>query len=279
MGTARSNGREEVMRLRIIAAAVALTALGSQLFSAGGASAEDSGAGWGTIKGQVVLKGPIPEQKPIAAVDNHQDKKNCLADGPVLDQDWVVNLKNKGVKWAFVWLQPDKASGQTTLPIHPDLKEIKQKEVVIDQPCCTFLPHALGMREGQLLIAKNSAPMPHNFKYGGNPTKNPGNNFLIPPKGQFVVKDLVTDRFPITVNCTIHPWMKAWVRVFDHPYFAVTDDNGNFEIKDAPAGDYRLVVWQESVGWGTPGGKNGEPINIKAGGMTEVPKIELQAGK
>jgi len=131
------------------------------------------------------------------------------------------------------------------------------------------------MREGQVLIAKNSAPMPHNFKWGGNPAKNPGNNVLIQAGGKLEIKDLVADRFPVTVNCTLHPWMSAWVRVFDHPYYAVTDDSGNFEIKDAPAGDYRLVVWHESVGWGTPGLKNGEPITIKAGGVTKVPTIEL----
>ena len=56
------------------------------------------------------------------------------------------------------------------------------------------------------------------------------------------MQELVADRFPITVSCTIHPWMRAWIRVFDHPYYAVTDDNGHFEIKDAPAGEYRLVV-------------------------------------
>jgi hypothetical protein len=269
-----------MMRLRLIAAATGLAALaGIHVLAGGKASAQGDAQGWGTIKGQVVFSGAVPEQKPIAAIDNHQDKKNCLADGPVLDQDWVVNPKNKGVKWTFVWLQPAKAGGQTKLPIHPDLQAIKQKEVAMDQPCCTFIPHALCMREGQVLMAKNSAPMPHNYKYGGNPAKNPGGNFLIPPKGQVPIQGLVVDRFPITVSCTIHPWMRAWVRVFDHPYFAVTDDNGNFEIKDAPAGACNLVVWHESVGWGTPGGKNGDPITIKAGAVTEVPKIELKASK
>jgi hypothetical protein len=263
--------------MRYLAAAAALAVLAVlQLLPGGEAMAQDA-AGWGTIKGQVVYGGsPLPKQLPIAAVDKHQDKAACQAQGTTVDQDWVVNPKNKGVKWTFVWLQADK--GQK-LPIHPDLQTIKQKELVVDQPCCTFIPHALGMREGQVLIAKNSAPMPHNFKWGGNPTKNPGNNVLIPSKGQIEIKDLVADRFPISVSCTIHPWMKAWVRVYDHPYFAVTDENGNFEIKDAPAGNYHLVVWHESVGWGNAGGKNGDPITIKAGGMTEVPKIELKAAK
>jgi hypothetical protein len=267
-------------RLRVLAAAAALTAVAAfQLFPLTGANAQGEAAGWGTIKGQVVLAGPVPMQQEVAAVKTHQDAKNCLKDGPVVKQDWVVNAKNKGVEWTFVWLQPDKAKGQTELPINPALKEIKQKEVMMDQPCCTFIPHAIGMRQGQVLVAKNSAPMPHNYKYGGNPAKNPGNNVLIPPGGKLEIKDLVADRFPVSISCTIHPWMQAWVRVYDHPYYAVTDKDGNFEIKDAPAGTYNLVVWHESVGWGTKGGKNGDPVTIKAGAVTELPKIELTPGK
>jgi hypothetical protein len=259
------------MNTRLLAAATALALLACLSFLH---PLRAQGDGWGTVQGQVIKAGAVPKQMPIEAVKKHQDAKHCLVDGPVLDEDWVVNPKNKGVKWTFVWLQPEK--GKTELPIHPSLKEIMNKELVMDQPHCAFVPHALGMRQGQVLIAKNSAPMPHNFKYGGNPTKNPGNNFLIPPGGQMAIKELVADRFPITVSCTIHPWMKAWVRVFDHPYYAVTDGDGKFEMKDAPAGDYRLVVWHESVGWGTPGGKNGDPIHITAGGMTKVPTIELK---
>jgi hypothetical protein len=265
------------MRLRFFAAAAALAALAvTQLLPRGEVMAQ-GGGGWGTIKGQVVYGGAaLPQQKPIAAVNTHQDKAACEANGPTVDEDWVVNPKNKGVRWTFVWLQADPASGQTTLPIHPSLAAIKDKEITMDQPCCTFIPHALGMRQGQVLVAKNSAPMPHNYKWGGSPAKNPGGNVLIPSKGQIVINNLVADRFPVSVNCTIHSWMKAWVRVFDHPYFAITDADGNFEIKDAPAGNFRLVVWHEAVGWGTKGLKNGDPITVKAGGVTEVPRIELK---
>jgi hypothetical protein len=263
-----------MMRTRYLAVwALAAILAGMQLFPSADAVAQGNAKAWGTLKGQVVLAGPIPGQKPIPAVQTHQDRKHCEAAGPTVDEDWVVNPKNRGVKWSFVWLNP--GPGQK-LPIHPNLQAPKRQMVEMDQPCCTFIPHALGMRQGQILVAKNSAPMPHNYKWGGNPTVNEGGNILIPSKGQYVIKDLRADRFPVMVSCTIHPWMKAWVRVFDHPYFAVTDDNGTFEIKDAPAGKCDLVVWHESVGWG-PGGKNGREVTIKAGGVTELPKIELKA--
>ncbi len=264
-----------MMRTRYLAAAAILAGLTAiQLFRIGGAMAQGNAKDWGTIKGQVVLVGPIPHQKPIAAVKTHQDSKNCEKDGPTVDEDWVVNKKNNGVKWTFVWLKP--AEGQN-LPVHPTLQKLTQKEVEMDQPCCTFIPHGLAMRQGQVLVAKNSAPMPHNYKWGGHPAVNEGGNVLIPPKGKFEIKNLQADRFPVTVSCTIHPWMKAWIRVFDHPYYAVTDDNGNFEIQDAPAGQWNLVVWHESAGWVLPGGKNGMPLTVKAGGVTELPKIELKA--
>ncbi len=63
--------------------------------------------------------------------------------------------------------------------------------------------------------------------------------------------------------------MKSWVRIFDHPYFALTDEDGKFEIKNAPAGKYNLVMWQGGVGW-VNGGKNGQTIEIPAGGTVEV---------
>ena len=60
---------------------------------------------------------------------------------------------------------------------------------------------------------------------------------------------LVAERRPIAVACDIHSWMKAWIMVFDHPFFAVTGPDGSFEIKGVPAGEQHLVVWQEKVGY------------------------------
>src|SRR5262249_28821525 len=175
----------------------------------------------GTIKGQVVWgENMVAMPKAIAAVDNHQDKAACQAKGPTVAEDWVVNPKNKGIRWTFVWLAPE--AGQQ-LPIHPELEKIKVKQVEIDQPCCTFEPHGLAIREGQEILVKNSAPMPHNVKWAGLPLTNPGGNVILPSKGSHLIQNLKSDRIPVKVECNIHPWMSAWVWVFNHPYFAVTD--------------------------------------------------------
>src|SRR5207248_1927486 len=76
---------------------------------------------------------------------------------------------------------------------------------------------------------------------------------------------IVAESGPIEYKCSIHPWMNGYVRIFDHPYYAVTDENGNFEIKNAPAGKWRMIVWQEKVGYlGGKEGRFGTPIEITA---------------
>src|SRR6266511_1511516 len=119
----------------------------------------------------------------------------------------------------------------------------------MDQPCCMFEPRALAMRAGQVLVIKNSAPVPHNSKYDGDPETQPSGNPTIPAGAQVKIADIGASWKPMTIGCSIHGWMNAWVRSFDHPYFAVTDAAGKFEIPNAPAGDYWLIVWHEETGF------------------------------
>ena len=224
---------------------------------------------WGNVKGAVVWGGDkVPERMPLDLKEN-PDKAMCLKNGKILDETWIVNPKNKGLRHTFVWLAPKEKDA--LVPIHPSLKDIKEKMVVIDQPVCMFIPHAIGLREGQALVAKNTSGISHNYKWSGHPDVNPGGNVLLPPNTEKIIDDLKTDRIPISVECNIHPWMRGWVRVFNHPYFAVTDENGGFELKNAPAGAWQLMVWHGSGGWlGGAKGKNGRPITIKAGGTTDL---------
>jgi hypothetical protein len=237
------------------------------------AAADQGDSAWGTIKGHIVYDGdPVPEPK---ALNITKDQEHCLGKGPILSEDWVVNKKNKGVRWTFVWLTPEP--GGASLPIHPSLKDIPNKEVEIDQPRCAFVPHCLAMREGQVLVTKNSSPTTHNVHWTGTQLKNPGGNNIIPAGGTVKIEGLKEDKFPLLVDCNIHPWMKARVAVFAHPYFAVTDENGYFEIKLAPAGEHRLKVYHESVGWrGGAEGRLGEKITVKGGGVTDLGNLGLK---
>jgi hypothetical protein len=260
-------------------------AAGLALAAPAGRAAAADDQKWGTIKGQIVLAGDVPAPKQV---DVNKDQEHCLSKGPIFSEEWVVNTKNKGVEWVYVWLQPvpDEANptAKKEMPINPALKAVPDKPVVLDQPCCKFEPHALALREGQTLIAKNSAPIAHNVNWTGG-IANPGNNVIVPPSGQVEIKDLKAARFPVAVSCNIHPWMKGWVRIFDHPYFAVTDADGNFEIKNAPAGAYNLVVWHEGAGYRDRkpvevNGKKvqiyGTKIDIKPDAVTDLGPLDIK---
>jgi len=233
--------------------------------------------GWGTIKGQVVWGGEgIP--KPVA-VNVDKEKEHCLSKGPILKEDntFVVNPKNKGVRWAVVYLMSEDGFNKP-IPIHPALKAPKQKVVEVDQPCCKFEPHVLAMREDQTLLVKNSAPVTHNVNVQGG-TLGPSVNPILPAGRSLKLEDIKGRQLPISISCSIHSWMAGKVFVLKNPYFAVTDEDGKFEIKNAPAGDYRVVIWQEGMGWvvgDAKPSKKGKKITIKADETTDLGKIPVK---
>jgi hypothetical protein len=118
---------------------------------------------------------------------------------------------------------------------------------LLDQKGCRYEPHVLAMRVGQPIVVSNSDPLLHNvhaltmdnpaFNFG-QPTLDRGRN-LGPMKAAEVFK----------VKCDFHPWMLAYVHVFDHPYFAVTAEDGSYSIPAGlPDGRYTLVAWHERLG-------------------------------
>jgi hypothetical protein len=224
---------------------------------------------WGDIKGRVAW-GPKewPERTVSPLVKAHADKNHCLKDGDIFDEPWVVNKKNRGLQWTFVWLINADPKDKSPLPIHPALQKVPNAEVEIDQPVCAFVPRALAMRQGQALVAKNSSPVLHNVLGLGLKPANQFNN-AIAAGGEKKYAGLVVQRLPLEIRCNIHPWMKAHIGIFDHPYFAVTGADGNFTIKNAPAGNYRLVAWN-GVFVGGAKGNAGQPVTIPDGKTLDV---------
>jgi plastocyanin len=247
-----------------VTSAMALTALNA---------AEDQG--WGTIKGQVVLDGKdVPKRAPLK-VD--KDQNVCLKNGPLLDDKLVVNPKNNGVRWTVVYLM-NADDFKKPVPIHPALKNIAKKVVEVDQPCCQFEPHVVALRQGQTLVVKNTATIAHNVKVDGGPSLNQ----IVPPGKSLKLEDLKARPLPLQIACNIHGWMLGRVFVLPNPYFAVTDADGNFEIKNAPAGDFRVVAWHEAQGWLVGDAKparKGKKITIKANETTDLGKIPLKPSK
>jgi hypothetical protein len=232
--------------------------------------ADAQGEKWGTIKGQVIWGGDtIPPRTPIDVTKNN-DKDHCLKDNPtanvqngtILDEVLLINAKNKGIKNVFVWLINDP---DNPLPIHPDFMKFP-REVEIDQPSCMFFPRAIAIREGQVLVVKNTSPVQHNIRWTGDSTINQGGNVIIKPQGKQEIKDLKAQRLPLLLDCNIHGWMKGRLAVLNHPYYAITDKNGSFEIPNAPVGKWKIMIYHEEMGYrlGAAGNK-GEPIAVSAG--------------
>jgi len=214
---------------------------------------------WSTVKGKVVFddsKHKIPAREFPPAAKGKELPKCAANDKDFLTEDWVVNPKTKAVRDVFVWLAPDptanewaqlKAGKLKKFPsfkeeqLHPDLKAVAPNTVEMDQPCCRFIPHALGVRVGQTVVVKNSASIAHNAHWFSQ--NNGESNPLIPEGKQAQFPVAVWEKAEIRVLCDIHPWMSATIRVFDHPYYAVTDADGEFEIKKVPVGKFRIFAW------------------------------------
>jgi hypothetical protein len=221
--------------------------------------------GWAMLKGRVVWDGAVPDQQKIVP---NVDKKVCALDKRPLEEDYIVDAKTGGLKNVFVWIQPAGAQKGAPFPpklIHPALLKPAAPSVSVDTPCCRVIPHVLAAREGQKMVVKNSAPIAHNVKWDSEMNSSFGQR--IAAGRQYELKDpLVAEPGEISLLCSIHGWMKAHVRVFDHPYFAVTDSEGNFEINDAPVGKFSLFIHHPANGWlNGRAGRNGTPIVIKAG--------------
>jgi plastocyanin len=231
-----------------------------------------------TIKGQITLK-EVPKGEVLNVTT---DKAECCKDGDLISSRLVVQPNTKGVLNVVVFLRPDDENRDAKFPqdkIHPDLKKAASKQHVIDQPKCQFEPRIIAAREGDTLLVKNSATIPHNTNFNGcgyefNSTLPAGKE--VKPDGAFKA-----DRRPAIFKCDIHPWMEGRVRVFDHPYYAVTDKDGKFEIKNAPEGKFRIVYWHEMGFHKGKDGANGLPIDIKAGsgGTMEVKPFDLELPK
>jgi len=221
--------------------------------------------GWGTLKGQVVWAGPAVPTPPVLKVD--KDQAHCLGMGDLHDDSLLVDAKTKGVKNVMVWLAPMTAGAK--LPINPALQPVPKQQVVIDQPRCQFEPRITMMREGQVLVVKNPSPVLHNAKIIGKSEINGTINLAI-PAGQQLARDgdkaLKAEPKPLLLGCDVHGWMAGRIGVFNHPYFALTKEDGTFEIKDAPAGQFKLYLQHEKTGWAHKGGTSaGQVITIKTG--------------
>ncbi|HEY8750815.1 MAG TPA: carboxypeptidase regulatory-like domain-containing protein [Tepidisphaeraceae bacterium] len=185
--------------------------------------------GSATVRGSVVLVGKAPTMSTIP-------NKPCH-DGALPLNDEAVVVDDAGhLKNVIVYLE--------NAPPAPPAENAPAEK--LDQINCQYVPHMLALRTGQPLHVTTADPTLHNVH--GDCLDNPPFNFaLVAPTQSRDLTFKSPERFPI--RCDVHPWMKAYVQVFSHPWFAVTDKNGAFEIPNVPPGTYTLVAWQEKYGF------------------------------
>lgn len=243
-------------------------------------SSARAGEKYVTIKGQVKWNGDkAPAAVPVNFNGNKDAGECCKAvKMATLDStEFLVDSKTLGLKNVVVFLRPDDTDKAKTFPldqVKPELMKPKSVQHVIDQPKCQFEPRVLAARAGDTLVIKNSAAIAHNINYAGDPESI---NVLIPAGGEHKLKSpLDASRLPYSFKCDLHGWMTGRIRVFDHPYYAITDKDGKFEIADAPVGTWRIVYYHEAgVHQGKPEANEGHlgfPITIK--GDKKVVELE-----
>jgi plastocyanin len=198
--------------------------------SAGMGSPADATA---SLTGVVKFEGAAP--KP-ARIDMSADPSCIKAHPTPATTEEIVVGANGGLANVVVYVS-DGLAGRTFQP--------PSQPAVIEQKGCQYKPHVLAMQANQKLDVVNNDETTHNI----HPTPNNNREWnMTQPHGAPLEQTFAREEIAIPVKCNIHPWMRGFVAVFKHPYFAVTDKNGNFDIKDLPPGSYTITAWQEKLG-------------------------------
>ena len=188
------------------------------------------------VTGKVTLDGKAPEMKEI----DMSTVKECAEQhaDPVKEESVVANEKGE---LANVVVSVKKEEGMD-LP-----GEASKTPALLDQHGCMYTPHVLTAMVGQDIVIKNDDTFLHNVH--ALSTANPPFNFGQPTKDDGKKIDPFKTVETFKVKCDVHPWMLAYVRVFDHPFFATTKDDGTYSITSKlPDGEYTFVAWQEKYG-------------------------------
>ncbi|HEY2760272.1 MAG TPA: hypothetical protein VGI75_06005 [Pirellulales bacterium] len=214
------------MNISRIAIASAVACLG---LIAQHAQADD----WGTLSGRFIYDGKAPAAE---AITPNKDLEVC-GKHPLVDEGLVVG-PDGGLANVFVWVRTKNVK------VAPEYEKTAKDKVVLDNKNCRFEPHALAMRNSQQLEVKNDDPVSHNTN--ADLQVNSPFNGIIPAGSSNDMKLASAETTPVKISCNIHPWMLGYLLVRPDPYFAVSDKDGKFQIKDLPAGtELEFQVWHE----------------------------------
>lgn len=183
----------------------------------------------GKISGMTSFAGTAPAE---ATIDMKSDKKCAELSPGAKTQNYLIADGKLGSVFVYVKNAPEGSYKA------PDAMP------VLDQKGCMYQPNMIGLQKGQSVEIVNSDPTLHNIHAYGKQEFNIG----MPTQGQRLKRKMKKEEVLIQVKCDVHPWMEAHIGVVEHPFFAVTDASGAFEIADVPAGKYTLAAVHPKLG-------------------------------
>ena len=197
-----------------------------------------------SVIGTVKFEGQAPHHRAI----NMEADAICLAahKDAVYPQTFLIGEGNT-LGNVFVYV---KSGDQLEIPGKRGLTKMDYpaptEPAILNQKGCDYAPHVLGVMVGQKVKFLNTDGTLHNVH--GMCKVNPEFNAAMPNVIKEMEKVFNKPEFMFPVRCDVHPWMVAWMAVMSHPFFTVTTIDGQFEIKNLPAGTYEIEAWHEKLG-------------------------------
>jgi len=213
--------------LAVVAVFATLTC-GRWIADAAGADTSPSASVTGMVKFDGVPPNPT-------AIDMSSDP-NCKSSSSTAVTEDLVAGANGSLENVVVFVADGLGDRTFQPPAQP---------AVLEQKGCAYRPHVVAIQANQKLNVVNSDATTHNIH--PTPANNRESN-TIQPSGVPLELTFAREEIAIPVKCNVHPWMRGYIAVFKHPYFAVTGKDGSFELKDLPPGTYTITAWHGKLG-------------------------------